>query len=351
MFVVFPSFARLPWHGPNRIGREPTSACAFVLAMTALWAAWTLPAAAAQPTTANTAANIATVLASLPVRPDRLLILDAVQVEKRIVAVGEKGFILISDDDGASWKIARSPLGKTLTAVTFRSAKQGWAVGHGGTVLRTEDGGSSWNATKVSAPRAESLLDVWFGSDTKGFAVGAYGSFLETSDGGQNWQPRNILPADVDFHLNAIASGAGGKLFIAGEKGILLRSLDGGNNWEKLTSPYEGSFFGILPLADGAVLVYGMRGNVYRTDDAGSTWSRVDVDTKASFAGATALADGTVVLVGNEGAIAISKDKGRHFSLRQTLERRALAAVLPVGDRLMTFGETGLSWQHLEFPR
>src|SRR5579862_192446 len=81
----------------------------------------------------------------------RLLLLDAARVGSRVVAVGDRGYIVVSDDDGASWKRAVAPAVPLLTAVDFVDAKNGWAVGHDTTILATHDGGDTWTR-QFSAP-------------------------------------------------------------------------------------------------------------------------------------------------------------------------------------------------------
>ena len=61
-----------------------------------------------------------------PLAP-RSLLLDAVKAGDRIVVVGERGHVLLSDDQGASWRQAKVPTRATLTAVYFVDAQNGWA--------------------------------------------------------------------------------------------------------------------------------------------------------------------------------------------------------------------------------
>jgi len=68
------------------------------------------------------------------------LILDLATAGNRIVAVGWRGHILISDDNGSSWEQVKSPTREMLTGVYFSDNLHGWAVGHGTTILCTEDG-------------------------------------------------------------------------------------------------------------------------------------------------------------------------------------------------------------------
>ncbi|MDX1736079.1 MAG: YCF48-related protein, partial [Halioglobus sp.] len=70
---------------------------------------------------------------------------DISRAGNRLVAVGERGLVIYSDDDGASWTQADVPVSATLTAVDFPTPELGWAVGHAGTIIHSADGGTSWS--------------------------------------------------------------------------------------------------------------------------------------------------------------------------------------------------------------
>jgi photosystem II stability/assembly factor-like uncharacterized protein len=274
-------------------------------------------------------------------RPDRLLLLDIAVAGPRLVAVGERGRILLSADAGKTWKGAAAPGEITLTAVFFHDDLHGWAVGHDAVILRTENGGASWELVHQAPAERRPLFDVWFANPGHGFAVGAYGLFLETRDGGRQWRARTVMAEDM--HLNAIAGAPGGRIYLAGEAGTLLRSDDGGRNWRRLPSPYHGSFFGVLRLPDGNPLVFGLRGRAFRSPDGGARWSAVDTGGEAAVQGGAVLGDGTVVLVGNDGTVLVSRDGGERFTRRRHDLRQAFAAVAASGDSLVLVGERGVT--------
>ena len=48
--------------------------------------------------------------------------------------------------------------------------------------------------------------------------------------------------------------------------------------------------------------------------------------------------------MGNDGVILVSRDGGKTFSERRARDRKAIAAVLPLGEsELLLFGESGLT--------
>ncbi len=288
-----------------------------------------------------------------------LLLADAARVDNRVVAVGDRGYIVYSDDNGATWQRAATPPDlPLLTAVYFGADKTGWAVGHDATILKSTDQGKTWSLA-FSAPKEQKpLMDVLFLDANTGFAVGAYGSFYQTTDAGKTWSARKVLgmPAPVakgghsesklpedDKHLNAIVKLAEGKLLITGEAGTLLRSDDGGKNWVKLVSPYKGSFYGALRADDGATLIYGMRGKIFRSTDAAlGKWEPVDNTSLASLIGSTRMPDGALVLTGQAGTVLVSRDQGKSFQPVATGSTRAYAAPVSGGaDSLLLVGEAG----------
>src|SRR6185436_12960364 len=124
---------------------------------------------------------------------ERLLLTDAVRIGNRVVAVGDRGYIVYSDSNGESWSRAKAPAAPLLTAVRFADAKNGWAVGHDSVILATADGGETWTQQFSAPSEQRPLLDILFLSPTNGLAVGAYGAFYETTDGGKSWTARKVV--------------------------------------------------------------------------------------------------------------------------------------------------------------
>jgi photosystem II stability/assembly factor-like uncharacterized protein len=280
----------------------------------------------------------------------RMLLVDAARVGDRVVAVGEHGYVVASDDFGATWRFAYDqPNAPLLTSIAFQDKSVGFAVGHDALVLRTADGGTSWKQVYAAAQEQRPLLDVIAIDEHLAIAVGAYGLYLESADAGETWTPRKIIQDDK--HLNAIVR-LGGRLVIVGEAGTVLASDDRGKTWQPLASPYKGSFFGAVAADEGGIVICGLRGRIFRSADRGATWTAVDNASTMALMGGTKLADGTIVLVGSAGTVLASRDGGRAFVPVMTGSTRALsAAVAGAADKLMLFGEGGERDVSLPFKR
>ncbi len=303
-------------------------------------------------------------------------LLDMAQAGQRLVAVGQRGHILYSDDQGQSWKQASVPVSSDLNAVQFPTEKQGWAVGHDGVVLHSSDGGASWEkqldgrqlgrlmqdyysarpdaaqwldeGKRIETEGADKpFLDLWFSDERTGFVVGAFNLIFRTRDGGQSWEPwtdRTDNPSG--YHLNAISSD-GEHLYIAGEQGLLLRLDGNGERFQALESPYQGSYFGISAQS-GTVLAYGLCGHAYRSTDAGASWTAVKTGLNSSITASTRDAKGRLYLFSQTGQALASRDQGASFEPLDIGQPVPVYGALASSDNgLLLVGARGISQRPL----
>ncbi len=325
------------------------------------------------------------------------LLLDITHNGKRMLAGGEHGHIIFSDDIGQSWVHADVPVSLAITSVAFAGPGEAWATAHDGYLLHSKDNGTTWqvsltgsdiatlsvgaieeraqalqaaldSATPEDREELEWVLDdtlfaldeataaiengmttpllrVWFVNDTDGFVLGAYGVFLRTSDGGASWVvDGNRLDNPDNYHLYDIARSSAGTLLLVGEAGTLLRSTDNGDEWQRIAAPYEGSWFGASAASDGSLLIFGLRGNVFRSTDEGESWTAVDTGDNRTVMCDTAGDDGSVILAGAAGAVLRSTDDGSSFQAIPTEGNRVYSGVTIAPDgRVLLVGFGGIS--------
>lgn len=301
------------------------------------------------------AADAATITSIESPKAVTSLLLDIAHAGKRLVAVGDRGHILFSEDAGRNWVQARVPSRQLLTAVYFVDDKHGWAVGHDAQILASDDGGANWELQHEDLEREAPLLDIWFRDTSTGYAVGAYGALLETRDGGKTWNDvSDRLDNEDGYHLNGITAVKDAGLFVVGEAGSMFRSADWGQTWEKVQGPYEGTLFGALGTASANTLVaYGLRGNLFRSTDFGKSWQQIKLLSESGplefgLANGSLLKDGTLVIVGHGGSVLTSKDAGRAFTVVNRADRASLAgATDDAAGNLVLVGQGGV---HLATP-
>ena len=321
--------------------------------------------------------------------------LDIERAGERLVAVGDYGNILYSDDNGASWRQAEVPVQVMLTAVDFVDAEYGWTVGHDAVILHTQDGGETWtrqldgrqtgelllagataweadvrarmdtaddddgeelslelDAAQMAVAEAEReaeigptrpFLDVKFLDRSHGYAIGAFGYFFETRDGGAIWRDASArVPNYEALHLYSIAAQDAENLIVVGEFGLALRSEDRGETWHPFDLSYEGTLFNVFA-QDSDTWIVGLRGHVFHSPDRGASWQPVQIASQSSLLGGAVVSEARVVLVGLGGLILETGVAEAEPQLRSSGGRTHLAGIAIAADGGLVFvGEDGV---------
>ncbi|GAA0345168.1 YCF48-related protein [Bowmanella denitrificans] len=291
---------------------------------------------------------------------DQSLLLDVAATAEGIIAVGERGHILLSSD-ATNWQQQTVPVSSTLTAVTVQGQRI-WAVGHDAVIIASVDNGHSWQIQNYQPELEKPLMDVLFLDENQGIAIGAYGLFYRTTDGGANWlrEPHIELLDEDDIqylqdlkqedeslyeqelssilpHFNRL-SRAGETLYLAGEAGLLAVSQDQGRTWQRMEIDYYGSFFDIRQTTDNRLLAAGLRGHLFEYQ-AQDGWQELPTNMKSSLNSIVPLADGHTLVVGNNGYLIWLNDE---LQVQQTEEEKAVLNALPVADKVIAVTETGI---------
>ncbi|MBR9727858.1 YCF48-related protein [Shewanella intestini] len=287
------------------------------------------------------------------------LILDITATNNSMVAVGERGHVLVNQ---GQWQQVATPVSAQLTKVFFLNDKLGWAVGHDATIIHTQDGGMTWSIQMQSFDIEKPFLDVHFFNPQHGIAVGAYGLFYRTYDGGQLWQPEFhqelLFEEDVSYlaelkledialyesekaallpHFNRVIALSGQRLLLVGELGLVSYSTDLGNTFIKTDFGYEGSMFSAIE-HQNQVYVMGLRGHVFKSDLSLSRWTKIDLPVESSINNAFITPDNELMFVGNAGVVLQLKNDNIEIVTRRQGENIVAVTANPKGQ--IWFGGT-----------
>jgi photosystem II stability/assembly factor-like uncharacterized protein len=299
--------------------------------------------------------------------PAKAVLLSIAKAGNRLVAVGERGIAVTSDDNGKTWKQAKVPSSDTLTVVKFVSPTVGWAAGHSGLVLHTEDGGQTWTrqldgtvAAKLASDAVRArfegktttqaiaqlqnaermvqegpdkpFLDLSFEDTQMGIVVGAYGMIVSTEDGGETWTSwMDRLENPEGHHLYAVVK-IRNSIYVAGEQGLFYQSTDGGKQFKRVKTPYEGTYFSLTATPAGEVILAGMKGSIFRYN--GKTFTKVESPSKDNLSATTWLSDGSLLFLNQAGQMLISHDQGK------TVQPVAVPLLPPTGGMIDAFNGT-----------
>ena len=267
----------------------------------------------------------------------------------RLVAVGQRGIVLYSDDKGRSWTQGQVPVRSVLLDVFFANDKLGWAVGHDGVILHSADGGETWvkqldgyqlidiglayygklvqenpdneayaivlGEFEFAAEQGadKPFLTVYFTGEKQGYAMGAFGFAVATEDGGNNWVP--IMEHGPLSFLHVFDYEiVGERFFLTQEMGHILTGQMGQTTGVASIIPfYDGSFYTMVSSRQGDLVVAGLRATAFRSEDGAQTWELLELPTSVSINASARLANGRIVLVSQNGEVLVSDDDGRTF--------------------------------------
>lgn len=295
---------------------------------------------------------------------------------KNLVVVGPMGHVLVSNDQGKSWTQSAVPLSSDLVAVRFVGEQKVWAVGHDGVILHSEDAGRTWvrqldgnqvletvqaqlarikDATDEDTVRrrddlehfiadgaAKPFFDIAFLNEQEGFAVGPFNLAFHTVDGGNHWLPVSDLTDNPESsHLYALTV-VSSRLWMVGERGLVRYWDSSAGRFRAVSTPYEGSYFGVVG-GRGILLAFGMMGQAVRSTDDGRTWSLVKTDAQSAITGGTQLQDGRIVLVTPAGELLVSHNQGASFSAQPATRPMPYFSVVQAGpDSVVLAGALGV---------
>jgi len=135
-------------------------------------------------------------------------------------AVGESNTFLATFDYGATWKRVLPEEDRALYGLDV-SERKFVAVGEFGGIVISNDAGTTW--TKPKPAVTAHLQGVAIGADGRMVAVGLNGAIVHSGDGGLTWHE---VKTEITSHLYDVA-WIGNEFIVCGDRAVLFASSDG----------------------------------------------------------------------------------------------------------------------------
>lgn len=193
----------------------------------------------------------------------------------RMWLVGSYGQVRMSDDGGENWTSGWTGTHQHLQDAVALGDGTVVAVGNGGHILRSEDSGRSWQSVS-GVPLSDienKLVRIHQAPDGALWAVGAMGAALVSRDQGRSFTQ---VVAREDMAWNDVGFSENGT-WLVGEFGRILYSPDG-HEWQTISAPVSESFMAVDFRGPYGVIA-GLNGAVLTTEDGGEHWKQVPVDS------------------------------------------------------------------------
>ncbi len=294
---------------------------------------------------------------------------------------GSGGTIIRSTDSGSNW-IVKNGNKKNLKGSCFVNSKTGYAIGERGIVLKTENEGQSW--TELNPFTTKFLNSVFFINENTGYTAGDSGAIYKTTNSGMNWiSQTNYIKYNINSvyfinNVEGVAAGGNpenGRSFIyrtddGGQSWYevydslslgVLNSVDFMNEWEGIAAGNNGNVLytfnrgeswiagnitsenlNSIDFLDGQnALITGSNGLVYKTTNGGTSWITIVTGFYLDLNSVRFFYNQFAIAAGDRGTILVTNNGGFNWTAEQKITNNKLHSVYALNDKLIAFGEYG----------
>ncbi len=220
------------------------------------------------------------------------------------VAVGERGTVRYSSDNGSSWDNGTSGTTREFYEIAYGD-NTFVAVGQSGRHSYSSNNGTSWDNGTWSD--TDHVTGVEFGNNI--FIGSSSTNLTKSTDNGANW---NLIGAGLKVSDVAF----GNSTFVAcGAEGAIVTTSDNGSSWTTRTSGASTNYLYGITFGSNQFFSVGSSGKLIKSINNGSSWSTVD-STVSNSLYSIVFGNSTFVAVGYRTVI-VSTNNGSTFTLKE----------------------------------
>lgn len=262
------------------------------------------------------------------------------------IAAGTHGTILRSLDAGRTWTALEHDLKLTFESLFFEPRSGALLIGgEAGIVGRSTDAGVSWRLERIRMQEPVTPITAFHSLPGQLLATSALGRFLTSVDGGATWQLHSM--GGNAYFTDAVFDPEHRVALMTSHVGDVFRLVAGEDSWERVELTFAGHKKYLSAIRYDArtksLLVAGHHGLAARSSDGGRTWQQANTGFATSMESLAHLGGGRYIGFGEGGFICASKDHGSRWHViapSLSLNLRELVA-LPKDDVLVASGELG----------
>ncbi|WP_374486349.1 YCF48-related protein [Zoogloea sp.] len=216
----------------------------------------------------------------------------------RFVAVDFFRKVWSADPSGSGWKSVSLDKPRTPLAISCDGEGRWWVAGTGATLAVSADAGASWKVTDLQEDAQ--LTGIQMVDKEVGYATGEFGLVASTTDGGATWARQGKMPDEFYPYASLFASRTEG--WVSGIAGQILHTTDGGKSWAKQTNASRAPLYRLF-MHEGVPYGVGAGGVVARLE--GNTWRNVAYPDAAPvfLAAAVSLPEQHAIVAGGPGGL------------------------------------------------
>ena len=203
-----------------------------------------------------------------------LALLGITRAGDKQIVVGQQGFVMTragADD----WEIIDSGFQQRMLNVDMNEAGLAMAVGEFGFLAVSNDAGHTWKSITIDWEQYNEegyephLYEAIVRKDGSILFAGEFGLIFRTTDQGETIEEVNSGDESVfAMHMAKDGSNSG---YAVGQEGLLLKTGDSGNTWQRIATGTKSNLLGVWS-GNSEVVVAGIR-QLLRSSDDGASFS------------------------------------------------------------------------------
>ena len=227
-----------------------------------------------------------------------------------LVAVGNRGSVFVSADNGATWNAKETNTTPWLFGQTVMPNGDLFVVGEGGTGIISSDHGKTWTQINLGVSGNLHAISV---KNNYGYIVGAGGIFLQRNASTNTWSVLSLGTTDDFYGVQDLGDGTG---WIVGANGDVYHLTLGGLSHAKIVLTSRETFRAVKFTDATNGWIVGTQGTILRSIDGGATWSAVSIAGVTSQTLYSIDASGDHLVIAGDKILITSDDAGKTWNVK-----------------------------------
>jgi len=184
------------------------------------------------------------------------------------IAITDQGVIFKSNNYGESWQ-SIAFIGATLRGLHIVSPNKAYVSGQFEAVFESTDHFSSWNHVEYVFGPGYWLRDIYFPDKQNGYVVGDGGRAYKTPNSGYGWF---LMDTKTEENLTSVYFPSPDTGYCCGLNNTILKTTDGGLTWFSTFNGQVNDFRNVFFITNDEGYLSGSNGVLMHTSDGGQNW-------------------------------------------------------------------------------
>jgi photosystem II stability/assembly factor-like uncharacterized protein len=273
-----------------------------------------------------------------PPATNKIIGLASDNTGQHLLAYGNDGFILVSNNAGKDWRLNKTETSNSLNTAAFNETTRQWRIaGQAGSIIESDADGNNWtNAPFASSKTIIKLLPTEAGD----IAIGEDGLLAFQKKNSRDWQ---LLEHQLDESFTDIIATNSDRYILSTTNGKILILDISSQKIEIIDTGYSGYVSKLLFNQQHQTLIATTaNGDILLSDDGGKLWAPVAIG-KPYLSALASSKNGTYVFVaGDDGCILLSDNGGRTWRTLTLPTAANLEGIVNTFDmQWVAYGEHG----------